>query len=98
MLDVLRDAGRVAVTPFRKYFVAVGEVPVDQLVRRDGKAGLFRNFPGGGEQERLVALLAAGDRLPEAGMGGALEQQYVEFWRVNQDQDGNRLFQSSPGR
>jgi len=33
MLDVLGDAGRIAISPFREYLVAVGETPVDKVFR-----------------------------------------------------------------
>lgn len=98
MFDVFGDTGRIAVSPFREYFVAIGEAPIDEFIRPGSNSGLFRHFPSRGLQEEFVAFLASRYGLPESWVGSAFEQQHFEAGGVYQDEYGYRFFQSSPGR
>ena len=94
---VMGDAVWVAVTPFGKDFVAVGELPVGQLLRLCDQAGFFLGFPACGVREGFVAFLAACDGLPESGVCGAFQQQYFKRWCVDEDEDGNGFFCAGHG-
>ena len=92
MLDVVRDAGRVAVPPLRENLEGVGDLPVVEALGRRNDAGFFGDFAACRVDQPLVVLLAAGHRLPETGVLGAFEQQHVERRRINDDEDGDRPF------
>src|SRR5688500_1390023 len=90
MLGVVGDPGGVAVAPYGIDFVNVPQVPSLQVARRGDDAGLLAHLAQRRLLERLALVLAAGHRLPEPGVVGALEQQHLEVGVVHHDQRGDR--------
>src|SRR5665647_378469 len=78
MLGVVCDAGRIAVSPVRIDLIDVLRLPVGQRVLPDIQPGLFAHLAYRRLSQRFFAVSAAGDRLPIAGMIGALQQQYLQ--------------------
>ena len=91
VFDIYGHAGGVAVPPFSEDFVAVAESPVDEMAGRENDAGFLGDFAAGSVEQGFIALPAAGDRLPEALVGGPLEQQDVSCRGVDDDEYRNRL-------
>src|SRR5262245_40048373 len=87
VLRVVRDTRRVAVAPVEEDLVAVLFLPVDERVALRVEPRLLADFAHRRSTQRLPFVLAAGDRLPEAGAVGALEQQHLERRRVHHYKD-----------
>ena len=83
MLGIVRDAGRVAVAPDRVDLVDVRHLPIGELVVRRIDPRLLADFANGGLDEALARFLASGDALPEARMIRSLDEEHVEFRRVD---------------
>jgi hypothetical protein len=97
VLGVVRHAGGIADAPFGKYLVAVGLLPVDQARCCRLDAGFFSRLPGRRCREQASPVfLAAGDRLPEARVAGAFQQQDVQRRRVDHHQHRDRLLVVTP--
>jgi hypothetical protein len=85
---VMGDARGVAVAPFGKDFIFLAEMPVPELGYLGGDARFLCYFPECRGDQGFATFLAAGNRLPVAGMGGALKQQESE------EKDGERVLRS----
>src|SRR5690349_13363383 len=92
MFEIVRNPRGVAVAPLGEYFKTVGEAPVVEAMEAGIDAGFLGNLAAGGIDQLFVVLAAAGYGLPEAGVCGALQQQDVEGWCVDDDEYRNRLF------
>jgi hypothetical protein len=92
MFRVFAHAWCVTVSPSGEDLVAVADLPVGEDAGVTGNAGLFRNLSPCRRAEVFLPFAATGDGLPEAWVGGAFEQKNVERGRVDDDEDGNRLF------
>src|SRR6185436_14598069 len=90
VLGIVRDARRVTVAPYGIDFVHVLQVPVLERVAGGVDAGFLEDLPDRRVAQGLALVLAAGDRLPEAGMIGALQQQHLERGRVDHHQRRDR--------
>ena len=87
MLDIVSHVRSVAGAPLRPDLVAVGEPPVGQ--RADRQAGFLDQFaPRRRLEVGIVRLTRAGDGLPEAGIGGPLDQQHIQRGRMDHDEHG----------
>lgn len=91
MLGVMGDAGGIAVAPFEKDLEDVALLPVaqGQAFASDVDARLLQHLAPGRGVQGLVTLLAAGDGLPVARVGGAFEQENLPLRGVDQHQYGN---------
>src|SRR2546430_2717116 len=96
MLLVVRGPGRIAVSPARKDRVCVGVPPVDDTaIGCSVDPGFLAQLAHRGLLERFAALLTTGHGLPVTGIVRALEQQYAQVRRVdeNQRRDGDLVRQ-----
>src|SRR6185369_9893574 len=96
VLGVVRDARRITVAPYRIDFEHVLQVPVGEVETRGLDASLLADLADRGVAQPLALVLAAGHRLPEAGMVGALEQQDLERGRVDHDERRDRDLYRAP--
>src|SRR5690606_21077504 len=92
VLGIVGDALGIAMAPLQEDLVAVGDLPVRQHVRRDADTGLFPYLAAGGFGQGFARLLAAGDRLPEAGVPLAFELEDLQVLGMNDDEDRDRDF------
>ncbi len=92
MLEVLRNARCVAMPPLWKYFVGIGQRPIGKAVAGKVDASFFRDLAASCGAQGFISLAATGHRLPIAWMGGSFKQQDTEVRRVDDDENGNRLF------
>ena len=94
VLDIVRDARGVAVSPLGKDLEGVGDVPILEFIGRGRDSGFLFHLAASGFAEPLSVFLAAGNRLPVARVRCAFKEQYVERWRVDDDKDGYRALES----
>src|SRR5690349_11108367 len=90
MLGVVGHARCIAVPPYRIDFVDVLQVPCLERAGRRIDARFLGHFPASRLLEGLPFVLAAGDRLPEARVVRALEQQHPELRGVDHHEGGDR--------
>lgn len=92
MFNVMGYSGGVAVPPLAEYFEGVGHLPVNQLPEGSVDPGFFEDFAARGIDQCFAAFAATRHRLPKPWVGGSFQQEHVKGRRVNDDQNGNRLF------
>lgn len=86
VFDVVRNTGRVAVTPLGKNLELIGDAPRQNLICACLNASLFADLAPGGCYQRFRVFLTAGNGLPEAWMFGAFQQQDFQVGCMDNDQ------------
>lgn len=94
MLGIVRDTRRIPMSPDGINLIDIGELPVAKVL--SGHVGatypytrLFKHLAHRRlTQVFLQTILGARDRLPEAGLVRALDQQHLQVRCVNDDEDG----------
>src|SRR5439155_8208713 len=90
MLGILRCPRWIAMLPPREDLEYVRKVPIAHAAvcaRIDSR--FLGELAHRGMLQRFADLDAPRHRLPMVDIIGALDQQYFELWRVNDDEDGN---------
>lgn len=86
MLFVVRHAGSVTKTPFKKDLPDAAALPVFQRIERRVDPGFLENLASSGVSERFTGFRAACDRLPITRMSSALKQKHIKLLRVDDHQ------------
>ena len=92
MFGIVLDAGRVTVPPFGVNLIHVLLLPISQHKLAGIEPGFFRDFPQRRLAQGLTRILAAGHRLPVAGMIGAFHEQHLQVGGMDHDQDRDGSF------
>src|SRR5215211_9562289 len=86
MLVVLRCSRRIAMLPLRKDLEYVRNAPVAHAtVCTCIDSRFFGELADRRVRKRFTGLNASRHRLPMVRIVGALDQQYLELWRINDD-------------
>src|ERR1035437_7092334 len=103
MLDILRNAVRIAMPPVRINFIMILQLPVGEYILTGIQSRLFTHFAYGRVAQGFHVFTTAGNRLPVIRMIGAFQQQHLrpgpELSRrrsgIDHHQYRNRLFFAS---